>query len=84
MTSIDKTNKFFMVDGNTYVNIENCIYARRSPVNICKHFKFYIYPNSILNSITTSEDKEKLDKVIYGNKLNHYILESNEAYKYRD
>lgn len=85
MTSIDKTNKFiFMADGNSCVNIEKYIYVWRSPVNICNHLKPYIYPNSILNSKPTSEIKDKLDKIRYGNKLDHYILESNEASKYRD
>jgi len=73
-----------VTDGNTCVNIEICIYARRSPVNICNHLKSYIYPYSILNSIHTSENKDKLDKVLYGNKLCHCISESNEACKYRE
>ena len=47
----------FVVDGNKCVNIENCIYTRRSPVNICNHLKSYIYSNSILKSISTSENK---------------------------
>ena len=73
-----------MVDGNTYVNIKNSIYTRRSPVNICNHSKSYIYPNNSLNCNTTSENRDKLDKVLYGNKLDHYIIVSNETYKYRD